>query len=153
MYQNANVSERNYTNDNRGGGLIAVKWTPNDSFTVTANYIHTNLWSLPDFGVPYNLRRHVAGHFDSACRATPITASSIATSSKCSRISAPSTANIKVNRLSSRWSNKIRDERSILNYVGTIPEQGTCNGTASRSPAESGQLDGLPQSAEPLSGH
>ena len=42
------------TYDDRGGGLAAVKWTPNDSFKVTANYVHTNLWSLPDFGVPYN---------------------------------------------------------------------------------------------------
>ena len=37
-----------------GGALAAIKWTPNDSFKVTANYVHTNLWSLPDFGVPYN---------------------------------------------------------------------------------------------------
>src|SRR5580693_204048 len=54
MYQNADVAERNFTNDNRGGSLAAVKWTPNDAFTVTANYVHTDLWSLPDFGVPYD---------------------------------------------------------------------------------------------------
>jgi catecholate siderophore receptor len=35
-----------------------VKWTPTNDFTVSANYIHTNLHGLPDFGVPYN---NVAG--------------------------------------------------------------------------------------------
>ena len=57
MWQNANVAGRDFTFDDRGGGLAAVKWTPND-VKVTANYVHTNLWSLPDFGVPYN---NVAG--------------------------------------------------------------------------------------------
>jgi len=92
MWQNANVSERNLTYDDRGGGLAAVKWTPNDSFKVTANYVHTNLWSLPDFGVPYN-NLLGARSLRSVCRATPITVSSIAISRRCSRISARSMPN------------------------------------------------------------
>ncbi len=58
MWQNADVSERNYTTDNRWGGLAAVKWTPTNDFTTWVNYIHTDLSGLPDFGVPYN---NVAG--------------------------------------------------------------------------------------------
>ena len=54
MWQNADISERNYTTDDRWGGLAAVKWTPTNSISVSANYIHTNLSGLPDFGVPYN---------------------------------------------------------------------------------------------------
>ena len=54
MWQIANISERNFTTDDRWGGLAAVKWTPTNDFTLSANYIHTNLHGLPDFGVPYN---------------------------------------------------------------------------------------------------
>src|ERR1700733_6981656 len=41
MWQNANISERDFATDDRWGGLAAVKWTPTDTVTVTANYIHT----------------------------------------------------------------------------------------------------------------
>jgi catecholate siderophore receptor len=34
MWQIANVSERNFTTDDRWGGLAAVKWTPTNDFTV-----------------------------------------------------------------------------------------------------------------------
>ena len=44
MCQNANIAGRNDTTDDRDGGLAATKWKPNDSFTVTANYVHTYLW-------------------------------------------------------------------------------------------------------------
>src|SRR5215470_8197562 len=54
MWQIANVSERNFTTDDRWGGMAAIKWTPTNNFTVWANYIHTDLHGLPDFGVPYN---------------------------------------------------------------------------------------------------
>ena len=43
MWQNANVAERDYTFDDRWGGLAAVKWTPTGTITVTANYVHTDL--------------------------------------------------------------------------------------------------------------
>jgi catecholate siderophore receptor len=130
MYQNADVAERNFTNDNRGGGLAAVKWTPNASFTLTANYVHTNLWSLPDFGVPYDT---FAGG--------PVTSFGVPRNTyygfvnrdfqKVQQDFGTVDAEYKVNDLIT-LSNKIRDERSILDYVGTIPEQstgagGTCN--------------------------
>lgn len=59
LYQDAKVAGRNYVTDDRWGTLAAVKWTPTDAIKVTANYVHTDLDGLPDFGVPYNtaLRR------------------------------------------------------------------------------------------------
>ena len=54
LYQDANVAGRNYVTDDRWGGLAAAKWTPTDFIKVTANYVHTDLNGLPDFGVPYN---------------------------------------------------------------------------------------------------
>ena len=54
MGQQANVAGRDYVFDDRWGGLAALKWTPNNNVKITANYIHTDLNQLPDFGVPYN---------------------------------------------------------------------------------------------------
>ena len=39
-------------------------WTPTDAVKITANYIHTDLTGIPDFGVPYyrpEHREHTAG--------------------------------------------------------------------------------------------
>ncbi|HEX4411691.1 MAG TPA: TonB-dependent receptor [Xanthobacteraceae bacterium] len=133
MFQNADVAERNFTTDNRGGGMAAVKWKPTDSFTLTANYIHNQMWGLPDFGVPYN---NVSG--------APVTVLGVPQATYYGFVNRDfqrvqqdfGTVNTeyKVNDLIT-WTNKIRDERSILDYVGTIPEQGTstapgaCNST------------------------
>src|SRR6266571_1540201 len=53
LFQDAGVAGRDYVKDDRDGGFIAVKWTPLDTVKLSANYIHTNLHGLPDFGVPY----------------------------------------------------------------------------------------------------
>src|SRR6201987_3642615 len=53
LFQDAGVAGRDYVSDDRGGGFVAVKWTPLDTVRLYANYIHTNLHGLPDFGVPY----------------------------------------------------------------------------------------------------
>ncbi|MBC7579932.1 MAG: TonB-dependent receptor plug domain-containing protein, partial [Tardiphaga sp.] len=52
LFQDANVAGRNYVTDDRWGALGALKWTPTDAIKVTANYVHTDLSGLPDFGVP-----------------------------------------------------------------------------------------------------
>lgn len=123
MWQNAGVAGREFTTDDRGGALAAVKWKPNDSFTVTANYVHTNLWSLPDFGVPYN---NVLG--------APVTSLGVSRDiyygllnrdfQKVQQDFGTVDGEYVVNDFIT-LSNKVRDERSILNYIGTIPEQGT----------------------------
>ena len=53
LFQDAGVAGRNYIKDDRDGGFVAVKWTPLDTVKLYANYIHTNLHGLPDYGVPY----------------------------------------------------------------------------------------------------
>src|SRR3954470_2669265 len=53
LFQDATVAGRSYSKDDRDGQFVAVKWTPLDSVKLWANYIHTNLHGLPDFGVPY----------------------------------------------------------------------------------------------------
>lgn len=53
LFQDANVAGRDYVTDNRNGGFVAATWTPVDAVKVTADYVHTNLFGIPDFGVPY----------------------------------------------------------------------------------------------------
>jgi catecholate siderophore receptor len=53
LFQEADVAGRSYTTDNREGGFVATTWKPVDAVKVTANYFHTYLHGIPDFGVPY----------------------------------------------------------------------------------------------------
>src|SRR5436190_2894376 len=53
LFQDGQIAGRNYSKDDRDGGFVAAKWTPLDTVKLYANYIHTNLHGLPDFGVPY----------------------------------------------------------------------------------------------------
>jgi catecholate siderophore receptor len=53
LFQDANVAGRNAVTDNRNGGFVATTWTPLDTVKVQANYVHTELTGIPDFGVPY----------------------------------------------------------------------------------------------------
>ncbi len=120
MWQNAGVAERNYTTDDRGGGLAAVKWTPSDAVTVTANYIHTNLWGTPDFGVPYDVQAKL-----------PVTSVGIPRDTyygfvnrdfqKVQQDFGTVIGEVKMNDYVTLY-NEFRDERSMLNYIGTIPE-------------------------------
>jgi catecholate siderophore receptor len=125
MWQNANISERDFTTDDRWGGLAAVKWTPTNDFTLSANYIHTYLNGLPDFGVPYNT---VAG--------APVTSVGVPRQTYYGFVNRDfQIAQQDIGTLIGQyqindhvlWTNEFRDERSVLNYIGTIPEQGTGN--------------------------
>jgi catecholate siderophore receptor len=53
MFQDAGVAGRAYTTDDRDGEFVAAKWKPTEKIKVTADYIHTYLHGIPDFGVPY----------------------------------------------------------------------------------------------------
>jgi catecholate siderophore receptor len=53
LFQDAGVAGRDHTTDDRGGGFVALKWTPVDAVKVSADYVHTDIHGLPDFGVPY----------------------------------------------------------------------------------------------------
>ena len=101
LFQDAGVAGRDYIKDDRDGGFVAAKWTPLDTVKLYANYIHTNLHGLPDFGVPYYRPgssigrqfyppRQAARILISASAATISTASSTATITASSRTSARS---------------------------------------------------------------
>jgi catecholate siderophore receptor len=121
VWQNAGIAGRSYASDDRDGAMAAVKWAPNDSFTVTANYVHTYLWSLPDFGVPYN---SVLG--------APVTSLGVARNTYYGVVNRDfqnvqqdfGTVDAKyiVNDFIT-LENKARDEKASNNYIGTIPEQ------------------------------
>jgi outer membrane receptor for monomeric catechols len=126
MWQIANVSERNFTTDDRWGGLAAIKWTPTDSFTLSANYIHSNLHGLPDFGVPYN----------TVARA-PVTSVGVPRETYYGFTDRDfQTATQDIGTAIADWrvndaltfTNKFRVEQSLMNYIGTLPEQGTGRG-------------------------
>jgi catecholate siderophore receptor len=53
LFQDADVAGRDFVTDDRSGAFVATKWTPVDAVKVTADYIHTYLKGIPDFGVPY----------------------------------------------------------------------------------------------------
>jgi len=53
LFQDANVAGRNYVTDDRNGAFVATTWKPVDAVNIQANYIHTELTGIPDFGVPY----------------------------------------------------------------------------------------------------
>jgi catecholate siderophore receptor len=53
LFQDADVAGRNYTTDDRNGAFVATTWKPIDAVKIQANYIHTELTGIPDFGVPY----------------------------------------------------------------------------------------------------
>ena len=145
MWQNAGVADRNLTTDDRGGALAAVKWTPTDAVKVTANYVHTNLWSLPDFGVPYDVRAKL-----------PVTSVGIPRDTyygfvnrdfqKVQQDFGTVDGEVKVNDFIT-LNDEFRDERAVLNYIGTIPE------FAKHHERKFGELDDHTQSAEPLPGH
>jgi len=54
MVQYADVAGRDFATADRWGVAGAVAYHPTDDFKLTANYSHTHLWGLPDFGVPTN---------------------------------------------------------------------------------------------------
>ena len=146
LFQDAGVAGRNYTTDDRDGGFVAVKWTPVDAVKVYANYIHTDLHGLPDFGVPYyrpSLATTAGGPFPDfgvnrnnfygfVNRDFFQVQQDIGTINTEVQV----TPDLVI-------TDKIRASRSILNYIGTIPENPVLE-----YPADG--LDPECQSAEPL---
>ena len=152
LFQDAGVAGRDYIKDDRDGGFVAAKWTPLDTVKLYANYIHTNLHGLPDFGVPYyrpgsptagNIYRTTAGgpypdfgasrnnFYGFVNRDYYSIKQDIGTFGGEVAITPDLTL-----------SNKTRVQRSVLDYIGTLPE----------APIDATKTLSA-QSAEPLSGH
>ncbi|HEY0911422.1 MAG TPA: TonB-dependent receptor plug domain-containing protein, partial [Bradyrhizobium sp.] len=132
VYQDAGVEGRNFTADDRGGGFVAATWKPVDALKVTADYVHTDIHGLPDFGVPY-LR---TGPVNAAGQYTT-TAGGPAPEFGANRDNFYgfvnrdfyevrqdiATVNTEVKITPDlTFSDKVRGSHSLLNYIGTIPE-------------------------------
>jgi catecholate siderophore receptor len=144
LFQDAGVAGRSYTTDDRGGGFAALKWTPVDAVKVTADYVHTDLHGLPDFGVPYyrpSLASTAGGPFPDfgvnrnnfygfVNRDFFEVHQDIGTINTEVQL----TPDLVV-------SDKMRASQSVLNYIGTIPETPVLTG-----PPSSWTLSANPQS-------
>ena len=128
LFQDANVAGRDFIKDDRWGGLLAAKWTPTDTVKVTANYIHTNLSGTPDFGVPY-YRPGPTSPYRTA--GAPVTEVGVPRNNFYGFVDRDffkvqqdiATANLEVKFTPDiTFSSKFRAQRSVLDYVGTLPE-------------------------------
>ena len=146
LFQEAGVAGRNYITDNRNGAFAAVKWTPYDAIKVTANYIHTDLNGIPDFGVPY-FRPGApvpAGQQFTTTAGGPYTEYGVPRSTFYGFVNRDrQTAKQDIGSLNAEIfatpdltvTNKIRVQRSILDYIGTLPEgPNNALGTISANP-------------------
>jgi catecholate siderophore receptor len=120
MVQHADVAGRDYTTDNRWGVAGNLVYHPAGAFKLSANYSHTHLWGLPDFGVPTN---QVARE--------PATELGIPRNTFYGAVNRDFTKSTQdLGTLDTAWKandhvtfeNKFRASHSLLNYIGTIPE-------------------------------
>ena len=133
LFQDADVEGRNFITDDRGGGFVALKWTPYDAVKVSANYIHTDIHGLPDFGVPYYRpgSTGVSGQVFTTTAGGPApdfgfnrnNFYGFADRDFFSVHQDIATLNTEVQITPDLViSDKVRASRSVLNYIGTLPE-------------------------------
>jgi catecholate siderophore receptor len=146
LFQDAGVEGRNFATDDRGGGFVAVKWTPYDAVKVTADYFHTDIHGLPDFGVPY----YRPGATGSSSQLFTTTAGGPAPDFGVDRNNFYGFANRDFYSVHQDLgtlktevqitpdlvlSDKARASHSLLNYIGTIPETANlATGTLTANP-------------------
>ncbi len=112
---------------------MALKWTPVDAVNVSANYIHTDIHGLPDFGVPY----YRPGSIGSNSQVFTTTAGGPFPDYGVNRNNFYGFVNRDfyevhqdIGTLNASVqitpdlviSDKVRASHSLLNYIGTIPE-------------------------------
>jgi catecholate siderophore receptor len=135
VFQDSDVAGRSYITDDRGGGFVAMTWKPVDAVKVTADYVHTDIHGLPDFGVPY-LRTGPTTTINGTQYYTT-TAGGPAPEYGVNRDNfygfvnrdffevhqdiATINTEVKITP-DLTFSDKIRGSESLLNYIGTIPE-------------------------------
>jgi catecholate siderophore receptor len=125
LFQDAGVAGRSYTSDDRGGGFVALKWTPVDAVKITGDYVHTDIHGLPDFGVPYyrpSLATTAGGPFPDF-GANRNNFYGFVDRDFFSVKQDIGTINTEVQVSPDLViSDKMRASRSVLNYIGTIAE-------------------------------
>ena len=132
VYQDAGVEGRSFITDNRGGGFVALTWKPVDAVKVTADYVHTDIHGMPDFGVPY-LRTgptNALGQYTTTAGG-PAPEYGVNRDNFYGYVNrdffevhqdiATVNAEVKITP-DLTFSNKVRGSESLLNYIGTIPE-------------------------------
>jgi catecholate siderophore receptor len=145
VFQDSDIEGRNYATDDRGGGFVAMTWKPVDAVKVTTDYIHTDIHGLPDFGVPYYRPNSVGttmanpatatgtpgipfnntagGPFPSFGGSDRNTFYGVVNRDFYSVHQDIATTNVEVQVTPDlTLSDKTRASRSLLNYIGTIPE-------------------------------
>jgi catecholate siderophore receptor len=146
LFQDAGIEGRNFATDDRGGGFVAVKWTPYDAVKVSADYFHTDIHGLPDFGVPY----YRPGATGSSSQLFPTTAGGPFPDYGVDRNNFYGFVNRDFYSVHQDLgtlktevqitpdlvlSDKARASHSLLNYVGTIPESSNlATGTLTANP-------------------
>ncbi|MBA7465763.1 putative TonB-dependent receptor BfrD [subsurface metagenome] len=132
LFQDANVAGRNYVKDDRDGAFGTIKWTPTDTIKMWATYIHTNLHGLPDFGVPYYrpgsgpgavFRTTAGGPFPDFFGTNRKNFYGFVNRDYYSIKQDIGTVGGEVNITPDlTLSNKTRFQRSVQDYIGTLPE-------------------------------
>jgi len=125
LFQDAGVAGRSYTSDDRDGGFVASTWKPVDAVKVTADYVHTDLHGIPDFGVPYyrpSTASTAGGPFpDFGANRNNFYGFVNRDFFKVSQDIGTINGEVQITP-DLAVSDKIRVSRSVLNYIGTIPE-------------------------------
>jgi catecholate siderophore receptor len=128
MVQYASVAGRDFTTDNRWGVAAAITARPTENITLSANYSHTKLWGLPDFGVAY----------DQVTR-TPVTSEGVSRRTYYGIVNRDFTKSVQdVGTVNAVWrvndhvtlENKFRASHSLLDYLGTVPENPSATNAA-----------------------
>jgi len=126
LFQDAGVAGRSFTTDDRNGIAGAVTFKPLPNFTIWADYAHSYLHGLPDFGVPYDQVTH-----------RPVTEGVVPRNTYYGIVNRDFTKSIQnLGTLNAEYKvndwltleNKFRQGYSILNYIGTIPENPSATG-------------------------
>jgi catecholate siderophore receptor len=160
LFQDAGVAGRDYIKDDRDGGFVAVKWTPLDTVKLSANYIHTNLHGLPDFGVPYYRpgSTGVSGQQFTSTAGGPFPDYGVNRNNFYGFVNRDyysikqdiGTINGEVAITPDLiLSNKTRIQRSVLDYIGTLPESPITDANPITNPTnftKAGTLTANPQS-------
>jgi len=120
LFQEADVAGRKFVTDDRNGAAVAITLKPADDWKFTANYIHTTLDGLPDFGVPFNVQAR-----------RPFTESIVPRDTYYGFVNRDfqhvqqDTGTLTAEWAPTEWvtvSNRFRAAHSVLDYVGTLPE-------------------------------
>src|ERR1700721_876833 len=132
LFPDAGGEGRGFPTEDRGGGFVALTWKPVDAVKVTADYVHTDIHGLPDFGVPY-LRTgptNATGQYTTTAGG-PAPDFGVNRDNFYGFVNRDffevhqdiATVNTEVKITPDlTFSDKVRGSESLLNYIGTIPE-------------------------------